>query len=126
MADKKTTTKKPANNAKNLVPLNERPKSVQREIQQKGVEASKKARAERKTLKDTLLLLLEQKIKGTNTTYNEEISTALVTEAMNGNVKAFVAIRDTIGEKPVENTNLVIETSESQQQVAELLNKFKE
>lgn len=62
----------------------------------KGGIASGKARAERKALKEELLLLLS---KGDT---QEKISLSLIKEAMKGNTKAFEVIRDTIGEKPVE------------------------
>lgn len=84
-------------NEQNLKPLNTRAKKVQREIQSKGGKARAKKVQERKTLKEELLLLLE-----TNN-YNQKISLALIKEALAGNVRAFNSIRDTIGEKPVEN-----------------------
>lgn len=34
------------------------------------------------------------------------LAAAMIKEAYNGNVKAFIAIRDTLGEKPEENINL--------------------
>ena len=80
----------------NLIPQNQRTKEEQREIAKKGGIASGKARAERKTLKEELLLLLSQG----NT--QEKISLSLIAQAMEGNVKAFETIRDTVGEKPVD------------------------
>ena len=62
----------------------------------KGGEASAKARAERKTLKEELLLLLSE---GDT---QKKVSAALIKKAKSGNVKAFEVIRDTIGEKPME------------------------
>jgi len=58
----------------------------------------KKAENERrrKTLKEELLLLLENK------DYQKKISLALLEQAKKGNTKAFEVIRDTIGEKPKE------------------------
>jgi hypothetical protein len=67
-----------------------------REIGKKGGIASGKARAERKTLKEELLLLLSQG----NT--QEKISLSLIAQAMEGNTKAFEVIRDTVGEKPTD------------------------
>lgn len=70
-----------------------------RKIGKKGGIASAKARQERKTLKEELLLLLE------NEDIQKKISVALIERAMiydsMGN-KAFEVIRDTIGEKPKE------------------------
>ena len=41
----------------------------------------------------------------------EKISLALIQEALNGNVKAFESIRDTIGEKPRENQDVELKAS---------------
>lgn len=87
-------------NEQNLIPLNKRSKEVQREIQEKGRKANKAKIERRKTLREELLSLLE---KGDT---QKKLSLALIQEALNGNTKAFVAIRDTIGEKPKENINV--------------------
>lgn len=57
---------------------------------------SQESRARRKALKDELLMLLS---KGQT---QEHMSLALIQKALDGDVKAFEVIRDTIGEKPVE------------------------
>jgi hypothetical protein len=76
-----------------------------REIGRKGGIASGKARAERKTLREELLLLLS---KGDT---QEKISLSLIQQAMQGNVKAFETIRDTVGEKPVDKVeNEIVST----------------
>lgn len=61
-----------------------------------GGKASAKKRVERKTLREELLLLLEQ---GDT---QQKISLALLEKAMSGDTKAFEVLRDSIGEKPVE------------------------
>lgn len=48
--------------------------------------------------------MLETKID--NKTMQEKISLSLIQEALEGNVKAFETIRDTIGEKPKDNVNI--------------------
>lgn len=63
------------------------------------------AKRARKDLKNELLLLLSSG----NT--QEKISLALIQEALNGNVKAFECIRDTIGEKPRENQDIEMKAS---------------
>ena len=83
-------------NEENLVPQNERTKEEQREIARMGGKASGASRRKRKTLKEELLLLLE------NSDTQEKVSAALIGKALKGDVKAFTAIRDTIGEKPIE------------------------
>jgi hypothetical protein len=93
----------------NLIPMNERTKEEQREIARMGGIASGEARRRRKTLKDELIILLEQ---GDTQT---KISLSLIQEAMLGNTKAFEIIRDTIGEKPkeaIEITNIDDATKE--------------
>lgn len=100
-------------NVKNLKPI--RSTSEAREKGKAGGVASGKARRERKTLKEELITLLKT---GDNQT---KLSVALLSSALNGNVKAFEVIRDTIGEKPkdeivVENPNAtkVLESINSQ------------
>ena len=84
-------------NTKNLkVPTSEEA----RKNGKKGGIASGKARAERKALKEELLLLLSEG----NT--QKKISLSLIKEAIKGNTKAFEVIRDTIGEKPVEKVDM--------------------
>lgn len=83
-------------NEENLVSLKDRTTEEVREIARKGGIASGKARRERKTLKEELLLLLEQ---GDT---QEKVSLALIQQALEGNTKAFEVIRDSIGEKPTD------------------------
>lgn len=76
-----------------------------REIGRKGGIASGEARRRRKTLKEELLLLLEQG------DMQEKISLALIQKAMNGDTKAFEVLRDTVGEKPVDKVeNEIVST----------------
>lgn len=86
-------------NEKNLKPV--RTTSEARERGRKGGKKSGEARRQRKTLKEELLLLLEDGDLQTR------ISLALIAEALHGNssgsvTKAFATIRDTIGEKPLD------------------------
>ncbi len=77
----------------------------------KGGEASARARAERKTLKEELLLLLSE---GDT---QKKVSAALIKKAKSGNVKAFEVLRDTIGEKPMEK---IITSSVDPETIAEV------
>lgn len=63
------------------------------------------AKRARKTLKEELLLLLS------SGDTQEKMSLAIIQEALNGNVKAFESIRDTIGEKPRENQEIDLNAS---------------
>ena len=81
--------------------------SDQVEIARLGGFASGKAKRERKTIREELEFLLAKQVKnnkGVNISTREAISTAMIGQAIKGNVKAFIAIRDTIGEKPTEKT----------------------
>lgn len=77
-----------------------------REMQLRGVQAKK----ERKAFREELIALLstEVKVEGKMKMVQEAVSTALIKQAMKGNTRAFEVIRDTIGEKPVENVNFVV------------------
>lgn len=86
----------PRGNPQNLVPTNKRSKEEARKISSNGGKRSGEVRRKRKALREELLALLS----AGNTQKN--ISLALIDQALNGNVKAFETIRDTIGEKPVE------------------------
>lgn len=86
----------PRGNPQNLVPVNTRSKEDQRKLRSKAGKKSGEVRRKRKQLREELLALLS----AGNTQKN--ISLALIDQALNGNVKAFETIRDTIGEKPVE------------------------
>lgn len=89
-------------NEKNLKPV--RTKKEARERGRNGGIKSGKVRAQRKTLREELLTLLEIRIE--DKTMQEKISFSLIQEALSGNVKAFETIRDTIGEKPQDKVNI--------------------
>lgn len=89
-------------NEQNLKPFNEITEKEQREIARKGGIASGEARAKRKTLKEELLLLLSQ---GET---QEKISLSIIQKALEGDLKAFEIIRDTIGEKQVDKIDVAV------------------
>ena len=93
-------------NEQNLKPVSS--KKEARERGRKGGLASVEARRKRKTLKEELLLMLEDE------EVQKSVAVALIQEAQNGNVKAFGMLRDTIGEAPVEKvqtTQTVVDMS---------------
>ena len=98
-------------NEQNLVRNEDRTPSQRRENARKAGKASGKARQERKTFREGLLLLLNEPLKDkagnptTNTT-QDAIIAALVKRAANGDTRAFEMIRDTIGEKPVQDVKV--------------------
>ena len=93
-------------NEQNLNPVSS--KKEARERGRKGGLASVEARRKRKSLKEELLLMLEDK------ELQQSVAIALIKQAQNGNVKAFGMLRDTIGEAPVEKvqtTQTVVDLS---------------
>lgn len=90
-------------NSENLKPVQSTEEA--RERGRKGGIASGIARRERKTLREELLLLLQKNES------QERISLALLQKALDGDIKAYEVIRDTIGEKPVEKTQNEVNVS---------------
>lgn len=86
----------------NLKSLKDRTTEEQREIARKGGIASGKKRRERKMLKELLIEAMSQQNPETGSTYAEDVVAAMIKSALAGDTKAFVAVRDTMGEKPVE------------------------
>lgn len=98
-------------NEQNLRPQNTRTKSEQREIARKGGKAAAAKRAERKTFREGLLLLLNEPLKdksgvATDKTTQDAVIAGLVKRAIAGDVRAAEFIRDTIGEKPVQDVKV--------------------
>lgn len=85
-------------NEKNLKPV--RTKKEARERGKNGGKKSGEVRRARKTLKEELLALLATE------EYNKKISLAMIHEAETGNVKAFLAVRDTIEENPKDKVEV--------------------
>lgn len=80
-----------------------------REAGRKGGKRSGQVRRERKTLRQELELLLKEEIHDKNGKAMETqkaLGASLIKAALNGSVQAFIAIRDTIGEKPVEKVDV--------------------
>lgn len=88
-------------NIENLTPQSKRTKSEQRKIASAGGIASGIARREKKTLRETLEVLLamphETEPEKTNL---HVVAVAWLKEAQKGNIQAITTLRDTIGEKP--------------------------
>jgi len=80
----------------NLIPFTERSEEEVKELNRKGGINSGIARRRKRTLREELLLLLEEADTQKN------ISVAMIQKAMNGDTKAFEIIRDTVGEKPTD------------------------
>lgn len=105
-------------NEDNLIPV--RTEEEAREKGRRGGIASGEARRRKKTIKETLDILLECKptdkdlalmrAQGVDVdndaTYRQAIAFSIVNRAMKGNTKAFELIRDTIGEMPVQKVSI--------------------
>lgn len=76
-----------------------------KEAGRKGGIKSGETKRRKKLLKEELETLLEIIDKDGHTN-QEKISMALLQKASKGDTKAFEVIRDTIGQKPVENYNI--------------------
>lgn len=92
-------------NKKNLIPQAHK---LTVEEASKGGKASAESRAARKTFREGLLLLLNEPLKdkegkASSRTTQDAIIAALVKKAASGDTRAFEMIRDTIGEKPVQD-----------------------
>lgn len=73
--------------------------------------ASNKAQAKARTFAETLKTLLEIELtnsQGKKVTTREAISTALIKKALSGDRAAYAEIRDTVGEKPIEQVETTI------------------
>ena len=75
-----------------------------RELGRRGGIASGKARREKRRLRDELLILLAY--ENADGSGAARIATALFDKALAGDVKAFEVIRDSIGEKPVDQKEI--------------------
>lgn len=108
-------------NSENLIPLNKRTKTEQRAITQMGGIKSGEVRREKRLLKDTIEMLLNNKPTpeminecaekfGFNPKDLQEVITGgLISRAISGDPRAYEVLRDTAGQKPVdrvENTNI--------------------
>lgn len=116
----------------NLIDMNHRTEKEQREIAIAGGKASGEARRKKKELKDRCKILLEMmpnkaliaKSLGDDTElpegadmYDLMIAKMMQVAALDGNVKAFEAVRDSAGDKPTEKV---------QQDIAVMTDKDKE
>lgn len=96
-------------NEQNLKPFtSDQSREKAAENGRKGGIASGESKRRRKTLKEELLLMLE------NEDIQRSVAAALINEATEGNnagsvARAFETIRDTIGEKPVDKLEMKAE-----------------
>lgn len=97
--------KKGNKGASNLIPSTEGGHQLTREEQKAGGRASVIARRKKKDFREACLALLETEMtdnEGNLVTGYDVVVSSLFMQAKAGNVKAFEALRDTAGQKPVE------------------------
>lgn len=82
-----------------------RSKDEAKERGKKGGIASGEARRKKKTIRKTLEMMLSGKMPD-GATRQDAIVVALMEKALSGDVRAFEAIRDSVGEKPTEKMNV--------------------
>ena len=94
-------------NDDNLIPLNKRTKSEQREIRSKGGKASGIARKKKKLIKDTIDEFLQAVNPETGNDFQVDLVNSMLQKALEGDVSAFNTLRDTAGQKPKEDIAVV-------------------
>lgn len=98
--------------------------SEAREQGRKGGKASGEARRRKKLLRECLTELLEREYvssDGKSMDGADLISAKLFQRAMDGDIKAFETIRDTVGQKPVERVEVGAIDAQARSEMDELL-----
>lgn len=101
----------------NLIPFDRRTEDEQRNIRSAGGKASGATRRRKAAMRDTMNRLLTMKVEveglsdilradGGESTYEEIITMAMIEKAMRGDVKAFMAIKDVLGQTSKSETDL--------------------
>ena len=108
----------------NLIPLSERAKDEQREIQKKAGIASGKARREKKMFQEAVLNALKAKDTDGMTMLEKGV-VAVIERMLKGDTKAFEVLRDTAGEKPTEKVE-ASGTNENKELLKEYMDGLKD
>ena len=102
-------------------------KETAKENGAKGGRKSGQVKREKKMLKECLEALLESDVKikdkDEKVSGAEAVSLAVFKQALNGNIKAFETLRDTVGQKPVEKIMLTEVTQEVIDEVEAIMNE---
>lgn len=106
-------------NEKNLIPFtSDQSRDEAKKNGRKGGKASGEARRRKKTFAEALKYILhdaelsdplKERLKKEGieeATHQMVVARSMVAEAEKGNVQAYVAIRDSVGEKPIDKTQL--------------------
>lgn len=82
--------------------------SEARENGKKGAKKSAEKRRERKKLRELLEIALQLQNEETGEQNDFAITAAIINKARKGDVSAYLAIRDTLGEKPIDKQEVSI------------------
>ena len=95
-------------NIQNLKPIKKGQLSNEelKKRQSNGGKKSAAKRKERKALKELLEIALQQPNEETGEQNQIAITASLIKQAIKGNISAYITIRDTIGEKPTEKSQI--------------------
>lgn len=114
------------NNIQNLIPhqfTSDQDRAKAAEAGRKGGKALGENNLRRKLFKETIIEMLKTTMEDGNTMQDNIVAAAL-RKALKGDMKAFEVIRDTAGEKPVEEKSVVLTAPvESRIEVVEELTK---
>lgn len=95
----------PKGRVENLIKREDRTPDERRESARNAGRASGKARREKRRLQDIVRVMLDADSKDDpDMTVGEALVASMIENALAGDVKAFVALRDTAGDKPTERT----------------------
>ena len=95
----------------NLIPYKKGDNTGKSEAGKIGGVKSGESKRRMKTFREELMALLSVEMennKGEKTTVQKNINSALILKAAKGDVRAYEVIRDTLGQKPVEEKSVVI------------------
>lgn len=128
MADTENKSVKKRNKGwDNLISQDMRTLEERQKIGQMGGIKSGESRRRMKTFKEELQALLAMDIEdanGNKINAQEKVNMALIVKATKGDVKAYEAIRDTLGQKPVEEKSVVVSAPlESRIEIIEEMNR---
>lgn len=101
----------------NLIPFDRRTEDEQRNIRSAGGKASGATRRRKAAMRDTMNRLLTMKVEveglsdilradGGESTYEEIVTMAMIEKAMRGDVKAYMAIKDVLGQTSKSDVDL--------------------
>lgn len=124
----------------NLIPMSERSKEEVRKIARKGGINSGKARAEKKRMKEIIELVLKMplnagesanieqihsfaEIKGKNLSVEQAMIIQQMQKALKGDLQALTFLRDTSGQKPVEQIEMNATVSDTASEIEDYVNQ---